>query len=358
VGGQQPSWLKYVWSDGTHYDVTNSSNWSSTQPAVATVLSAGGSYPGLVTGVSGGTSTISAYYYPQVPVDTGGQVCGNPPICPTVLVSGSEPVTVLSLQCTPSTVTRGQSVTCTAGGVTAGQVTGWSFSGVSGGQSFPVVGPAGTLSWSGTMVLGGTVTVTAAGKMKSGSITVNPRSSGFTATMPTPQQVPNGSMVGNQQLDTLVSPPTTDEGSMGEAAYGWGYHAGNSTGSGPNAGIYYVSSFTDQSLLGWEVNPALQNPNDPFYQSQGGCYATVSEIFSRVQSHEAGATSSHWSEGQAALQQHNPAAVAEASVSFNPGDLTTDINNAYIAVKNAAAPEPPNNLSDLRINYWPYPPCQ
>jgi hypothetical protein len=94
VGGQQPSWLKYVWNDGTHYDVTNSSNWSSTQPAVATVLSAGGNYPGLVTGVSAGTATINSYYYPQVPIDTGGQVCGNPPVCPTVLVSGSETVTV------------------------------------------------------------------------------------------------------------------------------------------------------------------------------------------------------------------------------------------------------------------------
>jgi hypothetical protein len=46
VGGQQPSWLQYVWSDGTHYDVTNSSNWSSTQPAVATVVSAGAAIPG------------------------------------------------------------------------------------------------------------------------------------------------------------------------------------------------------------------------------------------------------------------------------------------------------------------------
>jgi hypothetical protein len=94
VGGQRQSSFFYMWSDGTRHDVTNSSTWYTGSYSIATVQSMGQSYPGLTTGVGGGTTPLYANYGYQVPIDTGGQVCGNPPVCPTIVPSQQGVVTV------------------------------------------------------------------------------------------------------------------------------------------------------------------------------------------------------------------------------------------------------------------------
>ena len=258
------------------------------------------------------------------------------------------------LTCSPSSVIRGTTVTCA---VTGSSVTQWSFS----GDGIGVSGPSGGSTWSGIMVFGGTITAIASGQTLTANVTVNPRANFPMLTAPTPAQVANGSMVGPIQLPTLTSPPTTDEGSMGQAAFGWFYTAQTyQITSGPNLGLVFITSFTDNSAFGWELNPGLTVASDPFYQHQGNCFAPVSQIVNAVQAHEAGVPGpSHYSQLQAflAIAANNPATVAESVYGSSVKTVTDDINQSYQAAFNAAAPEPPGNLSNLRINYPPYQTC-
>ncbi|MGD0097884.1 MAG: hypothetical protein ABSB60_15450, partial [Terracidiphilus sp.] len=85
--------LVYLMCDGAAYPVASRSSWSSTKPSIASVQTAGQANPGLVTGVSAGSATISAYYGPSqacIP-----QYCSPPPqVCPQYLYGSSSPATV------------------------------------------------------------------------------------------------------------------------------------------------------------------------------------------------------------------------------------------------------------------------
>jgi hypothetical protein len=178
VGGESQATFSYTWYTGAQYNITSSSNWSSGTPQVATVQG------GLSKGVSVGTAEIEALDPNAVPINPG-QICsggGTLPTCPSTYPQATQAATVFQLTCSPTSVVRGGSTTCTAAGVSASQITGWSFSG--GGQD--VTGPAGTLSWSGTMAVGGTVTASTAGGTASQQVTVSPRSSGFIVVLARP----------------------------------------------------------------------------------------------------------------------------------------------------------------------------
>ncbi len=261
--------------------------------------------------------------------------------------------TAPALTCNPATVNFGGSVTCTVTGASASQVSQWFF----GNQNLGVDGPTNVLTWSGSMVTGGTVSVTAAGVPLTQSITVSSRST-FANVSVNPQLVPNG----EQGLPTLTSPPSqTEDGSMGQSLFAFAFTIATAAPqSGPNSGVYYVTSFTDSSVFVWEVNPALTNSSDPFYQHQGpqggSCWATISQIYNAVQAHEVGAAPSHYSEVQAALASNNPASTANSdwgSTSSINGDINTVYNSAYVAGQT----EPPTNLPP-NINYPPYATCQ
>ena len=96
---------------------------------------------------------------------------------------------------------------------------------------------------------------------------------------------------------------------MGMSAYGWGYDVDTPVITrGPNLGLYFVTSLTDQSVYGWELNPGLTNSSDPFYQAQSkACWAGVTVIIAAVQNHETGQPS-HYSEvnGSLGKQQSRP----------------------------------------------------
>lgn len=81
-----------------------------------------------------------------------------------------------------------------------------------------------------------------------------------------------------------------------------------------------------------------------------------------VQAHEAAPlpAQSHYSEMQAflATAANNPSTAAEAAVGSTIAALQQIINTAYQAAINAGSPEPPIDLSSLRINYPPYQTCQ
>jgi len=147
---------------------------------------------------------------------------------------------------------------------------------------------------------------------------------------------------------------------MGAAAYGWNYKldAPPITG-GPNLGLYYVRSFSDASSYGWELNPALTNPLDPFYQAQSGvCWAGVPAIITAVQNHETGQPS-HYSEAAASLAGYNPATQLEDLIGGSLDNIEAFIVKPYQAAAAAAGPEPPGAYQlPANINYPPYGSCQ
>ena len=105
-----------------------------------------------------------------------------------------------------------------------------------------------------------------------------------------------------------------------------------------------MTSFTDSSAFIWDLNPGLTNPSDPFYQHQGNCFPTVSQIVSAVQAHEVGVPGpSHYSEVQSALASNNPASLANTDAG-STSQIQRDINDVYQAAGNAGAVEPPTNL--------------
>jgi hypothetical protein len=211
------------------------------------------------------------------------------------------------------------------------------------------------------MVISGTVTAVAAGVTLTANVTVNSRSTFPAVTLPSPQLVTNGSTWNDLTLPTLTSPPTTAEGSMGQSEFAPSKDL--QTGfpqEGPNANIYYVTSFTDSSVFVWELNPGLTNTSDPFYQHQGPqggtCFPTIAQITGAVQAHEVGPAPSHYSEVQAAPASNNPASIA-SSVVGSAQYVIGQVDAAYSDAYNAGLVEPPTNLP-TNINYPPYRTCQ
>ena len=209
------------------------------------------------------------------------------------------------------------------------------------------------------MVVGGTVTATlSAGVQLSQAVNVSSRQGFNAVTLPAPQLVNNGATVNGMTLPMLTSPPDTSEGSLGQSLYAFSFQwQSSSPQSGPNTGLHFISSFTDSSAFAWELNPGLTDPNDAFYQHQGNCFASISQIVSAVQSHEVGTLGpSHYSEVQAALANNNPATVAAGLLKANDNDFDNDIRAVYQSAFSAGTVEPPTNLPP-NINYPPYGTC-
>jgi hypothetical protein len=271
-----------------------------------------------------------------------------------------EPAPPPQLSCSPQTVTRGDSITCT---VSSATVTQWSFS---GGGFAPISGPTSGSTWTGPMVVSGTVSAAISGfeDPLTQTITVNARS-GFSAVpMPSPQQVTNGWSQGDFQLATLPQDNPTQPSNLGNSTYAFFYtYSAYHPDSGPNNGLYIVyaangqSTLNDTSMYPWELSPALLNSSSAFYQAQSGsCWSGVPALISSIQSHEAGPSSSHYSEVKAALDANNPGAYAEGFVGADLNDLWTQVRAPYLAARAAGATEP--YTPPPSINFYPYQTCQ
>jgi hypothetical protein len=129
--------------------------------------------------------------------------------------------------------------------------------------------------------------------------------------------------------------------------------------AGPNQDLYFVTPFVDSSFYPWELNPGVTNPNDPFYQHQGGCFPTVDAIVAAAEDHEFGTdTTSHYTEVRdfLAVPTNNPGYLAEPIVGSSAEVVNNAIFALYQAVQDAGIPEPPIGLPD-NINYPPYRTC-
>jgi hypothetical protein len=182
------------WKDFITVDIED---WWTNNPNIAQMTTA------QVQGISVGSTTGFA----EGTVNGPGQCACNPR-----LVEISVPIYVGSLTC-PSSVARGATATCTVSppGVT---VSGWTFK---DGQGNTVTRPSNTssLTWSGTMVTGGTVTATTSGGSPSASITVTNRN--WHTNPASPAEVPNGTFI------TLPVPPQNTGTDSGLGYFQWHY---------------------------------------------------------------------------------------------------------------------------------------
>ena len=302
-------------------------------------------------------------------------------------VSGFATLTVLAppppptLSCTPTTngiptVTRGGTLTCTVSDTAVANISSWQFTG--GGAT--VNGPAGTLTWSGTMVVGGTVAVFLnSGPSLQQGVTVNPRS--WHTQPASPTQVDNGQLTVNGQTVTLPVPPAPsgDDAGLGKSGWGAPYQRSNAItiSGGPNAGFtYYASPLNFTSFFfQYIINPDLLNQNSVFSQHQCGSNGFIlwSDLLAQTRRHEYNSqTESHWVFYANSMNQNNPGDYVEGRFAIPGFDLVrfgTDTGQGVVdrfdQITADAAQEPyPINYNEAgtplgNINYGPdYARCQ
>ena len=184
-------------------------------------------------------------------------------------------------------MTRGQTTSCsvTVSGAPAGTqiaYANWTFTG--GGVTVNRPGNNNVASWSGTMVIGGTVGVAVTvGSLPainvSASVTVNPRN--FHTNPATAIQAANGSSLPDDTSITLPVPPqsTGSDSGLGqfrEATGDLGISLTVIGDSGPNNGFaYHASTLAPDPahfFFDYVINPDLENSVSVFSQHQCGNY--------------------------------------------------------------------------------------
>lgn len=292
-------------------------------------------------------------------------------------VTPTASITVSDLNCT-SSVTRGGTATCTVTPSSV-SVSGWQFKD-GGGNIVKRATNTGSLTWSGVLVTGGTVSVTpTGGSPLTAAITVNPRN-WHTAT-PSPVEVPNSTFI------TLPVPPqpTGSDSGLGEFQETYSNPGSSSTfisDNGPNQGYgYYSTQITFTNNFKYEINPDLENTGSTFYSEQCGNYNAQTKpsgfisgslLLTQTRRHEYNsAVQSHYAFYSNSISgTNNPGNYAESRIA-SPGtspstfDNTTSsgITTRYQNILTAAQVEPYAVNEDAdgmflgNINYAPYISC-
>jgi len=178
----------------------------------------------------------------------------------------------LSVQCTPTSVTRGGTTACEASTAVQGAilaVQGWDFVSDSGGFTVVRGTDTSSTSWNGPIVLPGTVTVTA-------TVGGTP----FTATAHVSVSRRDWSSLGSAKTHTVPNPimsiltsrPTADS-LLGRTLAtgtlpGFGGGAYVVVDSGPNSAFLYLSRFPDSTRTDANANTIALNDTSSFYRIQ------------------------------------------------------------------------------------------
>jgi hypothetical protein len=270
-------------------------------------------------------------YTPMVPENYTAPLCvdddGGCWASDTVAFSATAaaPPAAPSLSCSPSTVTRGDTVTCTVSNTAAGNITSWQFD----GGNATVIGPSKTLTWSGPMVVSGTVTVrvNSLSFMAQSDITVNPRSWHIDPANPTQVQGNTLADASGTTVLTLAVPPLVPP-DLGYSywvetplQYTW-----TTLSAGPNAGFtYYSSPLTFGNFwFHYVVNTDLANKSSVFSLHQCGAtgFISWSDLYAQTQRHEYNsAAQSHWAFYMISWNNNNPGDYYEASVALPNADV-------------------------------------
>ncbi|HXC42390.1 MAG TPA: hypothetical protein VNY51_02585 [Candidatus Dormibacteraeota bacterium] len=350
-------------------------NWTTANHAVATVSGAG-----LHTGVGVGstTSTTNGVYASYAPRS-----------CPVIRQYASGGDNVAHLSCT-SPVTRGASSTCTVQAPSGTTVSGWKFADSSGNTVTRTTNTT-SLTWSGVMVTGGTVSVTASGVASplTANISVSNRSNfAFTAVSPT-QASGNSITCYNGDTAVLVSPPnSTSIKGASCADLAFSFNDSSVSDNGPNNGYQYVTAVSGTSngqptQFPYIIVSDLLSATT-FYNAQCGTYSSSNssgfiagvQLKQNVFDHEQGSILSHWTEYRDAqnISSNNVGTVLEAmtaplgtSQSTYEGQLTKAGQTAISNISAAAGIEPCNEDPTRdssqscaecgAINYSPYQTC-
>lgn len=285
-----------------------------------------------------------------------------------------------TLNCSPSTVTRGANVTCQLSGVVAGRVTGWQFS----GSALTINGPSAAISWSGPMVASGTVAATFNGaQAASASVTVANRSNfAFTAASPAKRSV--GYDCGDGIVLSIDSEPTGGgNDTIGRYCLVQQYSFTTAAVStGPNAGVNYVTSISSSNAgipttFNWALNAHLDAQSGAFYSAQCGNwngstgYISGSNLRANTIRHEADTSSqSHWINYRYAQDNTSNNLGVTAEALFNVGSLqdfsnsvVSTLNGKIAGINSATAQEPfgvnysATGVYQGPVNFRPYQPC-
>jgi hypothetical protein len=370
------------WGDGTIYDCTSNTNWSSSD---SNVISIGGIWNGyeiliMATAISPGSITIDGF----MPTTREGASCFVSGQCDDVTFDdGAEGDSVAaSVSC--DSVTRGNTVTCTASaGGPSFTTNSWKFTDSS--SHIATGSPTGAI-WSGTAVQSGTVSVKVSVDGRdfpaSTSLTVTPRSNfAFATVSPTKQS--NGYNCGGNVILTAPNPPS--DGTLigrycDNATYSYNFITIGSN-AGPNSGFSYVTSATNTATFNWIIAPDADDPSSQFYRAQCGNYnpttgtgfiggATLQADTTR---HESGAVQSHYNNYVVAQNNtsNNIGVGLEAAVDQSAGQdfqtfVSNFLNSRISALHSATAVEPCNTefvmynqscVYDGPLNVAPYASC-
>jgi hypothetical protein len=353
----------------SQYDDVSTSfygGWSSGAPSIVTVDTYG-----THTGVAVGSTTSQAHGC----VQSNNAHLDCPNTCPTPIA----PANVATLSCTPSSVTRGSSVTCSVSGAPTGATfSSWKFTDSSNNT---VTGSGTSSSWSGMLVTSGTVSVqvSAAGSNPStptASVTVTNRN--WHTAPASPAEAANGTFI------TLPVPPQNTGTDSGLGYFAWHYVLNSGSqglqystinDNGLNQGYTYWPA--NQIFSTWnfqyEINPDLENTASTFYQEQCGKDGWIlgSSLLTQTNRHEwNSSTQSHYALYSISLNSssNNPGDFLEQQIASPGANLTTfaqnstsGINNRLSTVTSASGNEAvlyPVNYSESgtflgNINYGP-----
>ena len=267
---------------------------------------------------------------------------------------------------------RGGTVTCTASGVIADRVTDWDFSGP---EATEIDGPENTLTWSGTAVVDGTVTVTiSGGGNPQTSFTVSARNN-WALTAVQPVQRSAGYTCPSGTLSLVAEPTSSASEALGKYCVDIQYtFQPASVSGGPNDGLNYVTSITSSATFDWALNPHLDAQSGAFWSAQCGNwngstgFISGANLRANVIRHESSTSGqSHWYNYRVAQDnpQNNLGVLAEQK--WSGGDfvaqLQQTLNQAIQTIIAATDVEPLGGVYNASgvlqgdINLSPYQPC-
>jgi hypothetical protein len=314
--------------------------------------------------------------------------------CPQAVQGVSNAVKVLRLSCTPTSVTRGSSISCAVTAPTGSTFSSWKFTDNNSNQVVRSGSGSTSSSWSGVMVTGGTiqVDVTPSGASSAttltASVTVNNRTNfAFTAASVGAKETNPYTCVAQVGSVTISVNDTPQAGSSGNDFIGMycdiedsAFNGATIGTGGPNAGYSYVTSPINQASFHWIIAGDADNPSSAFYNAQCGNwngstgFISGAHLRANTINHESGTVRGHY--GQYVAAQNNAANNVgvgyESIVVF--GDLTAlqnavtnsnDLIRRIGAIEQATANESTlfdvnhdaSGVYDGPINFSPYDPC-
>lgn len=273
------------------------------------------------------------------------------------------------LRVTPNPVTRGSTATFEVLGARGATFSQWKYT-MDGYPTYTRETDVNTNTWPGTIVVGGTgsVTVSMAGRTipLSTSLTVSSRANWAFVAGPHSKeawgfQTPSGAVL--NPTDPPVS--LAEVGGKYAVELHYDFDSWKIGDGGPNEGFLYVKALSDQSSPSaptkfyWTVIPSLENPQSTFFMKQCGNYHEVDNptgyidgntLLAGVKSHEAEGSSSHYQQYVTAqnIPANNMGVYAESLIGTPDQTvqdfdefLNTQFASRITAIKNATqSPEP------------------